>query len=104
MLAVLDTKRAAAAPNLPTVAEAGLKMPPVVGRYALFAPVGTPREVVTKLHATAVSVLKSHDTQQRFEQAGIEIVGDAPEQCAATLKTEGDVYAGVIRQAGIKSD
>jgi tripartite-type tricarboxylate transporter receptor subunit TctC len=104
LVAVLDSKRSSAAPELPTIVEAGVKIPPVVGRYALFGPTGLPREIVTKLHNTAVAVLKSQDTHQRFEQAAIEIVGDAPEQCAATLKAEGDVYGGVIRQAGIKPD
>ncbi len=104
LLANLGSKRSAAAPNLPTIAESGVKMPPVVGRYAVFAPAGTPRDVITRLHSAVVTVLKAPDTQQRFEQAGIEIVGDTPEQCAATLKTEGEVYGGVIRKAGIKSD
>jgi tripartite-type tricarboxylate transporter receptor subunit TctC len=104
ILASLGNKRSPAAPDLPTVAEAGVKMPPVVGRYALFAPAGTPREVITRLHTAVAAVLKAPDTQQRFEQAGIEIVGDAPEHCATTLRTEGEIYGSVIRKAGIKQD
>jgi tripartite-type tricarboxylate transporter receptor subunit TctC len=104
LLASLGSQRTPAAPDLPTVTEAGVKMPPVVGRYALFAPAGTPREVISRLHTAVQTVLKSPDTQQRFEQAGIEIIGDAPEQCAATLRNEGEVYGAVIRKAGIKSD
>ena len=76
----------------------------MVGRYAIFAPAGTPRDVVTRLHGALAAVLKTPDTQQRFEQAGMEIVGDTPEQCATLLKTESDVYAGVIRKAGIKAE
>jgi tripartite-type tricarboxylate transporter receptor subunit TctC len=104
LLASLGNKRSPAAPQLPTAIEAGVKMPPVVGRYALFAPAGTSKEIVTKLHSTVAGVLKAPDTQQRFEQAGIELVGDTPEQCASTLKHEGDVYGGVIRKAGIRPD
>jgi tripartite-type tricarboxylate transporter receptor subunit TctC len=104
LLASLGSKRSSAAPDLPTVAEAGVKMPPVVGRYALFAPAGTSREVISRLHGAVAAVLKSPDTQQRFEQAGIEIIGDMPDQCAATLRNEGEIYGGVIRKAGIKSD
>jgi tripartite-type tricarboxylate transporter receptor subunit TctC len=104
LLASLGSKRSAAAPDLPTIAEAGVKMPAVVGRYALFAPTGTPHDIVAKLHSSVMTVLKAPDTHQRFEQAGIEIVGDSPEQCAATLRTESDVYGGVIRKAGIKPD
>jgi tripartite-type tricarboxylate transporter receptor subunit TctC len=104
LLASLGSKRSPAAPALPTVAEAGVKIPPVVGRYALFAPAGTPRDVITKLHGAVLATLKSPDTQQRFEQAGIEVIGDTPEQCASTLRTEGDVYGAVIRKAGIRPD
>jgi tripartite-type tricarboxylate transporter receptor subunit TctC len=104
LLATLGDKRSPAAPELPTVREAGVKMPPVVGRYALFAPAATSREIVTKLHNTVVAVLKAPDTHQRFEQAGIEVVGDAPEHCASTLKHEGEIYGGVIRKAGIRAN
>jgi tripartite-type tricarboxylate transporter receptor subunit TctC len=104
ILAVLDSKRTPAAPNLPTIAEAGVKMPPVVGRYALFAPAGTPRDIIAKLHTASIAVLKSSDTHQRFEQAGIEVIGDTPEQCATILRNEGDIYGAVIRKAGIKAD
>jgi tripartite-type tricarboxylate transporter receptor subunit TctC len=104
LLASLGSKRSATAPDLPTVTEAGVKMPPVVGRYAIFAPAGTAREVIARLHSAVMTVLKAPDTQQRFEQAGIEIVGDTPEQCAGTLRTEGDVYGSVISKAGIKPD
>ena len=100
----LGAKRSSAAPQLPTVAEAGVKMPPVVGRYILFAPTGTPRDVMTKVHAAVVAALKNPETQQRFDQAGMEIVGDTPEQCADTLRREGEIYGGVIRKAGIKPD
>jgi tripartite-type tricarboxylate transporter receptor subunit TctC len=49
-------------------------------------------------------VLKSPDTQQRFSQAGYEVVNDTPEQLGATLKSEGELIGNVIRKAGIKSD
>jgi tripartite-type tricarboxylate transporter receptor subunit TctC len=104
LLAVLDSKRTRAAPDLPTTLEAGVKMPPVVGRYVLFAPAGTPRDIVTKLHNAALAVLKSSDTQQRFDQAAIEIIGDTAEQCATVLRKEGDIYGAVISKAGIKAD
>ena len=104
LIANLGAKRQNAAPDLATVGESGVKMPPVVGRYVLFAPAGTPRDIITKIHGAVLTVLKNRETQQRFDQAGIEIVGDTPEQCAATLKTEGDIYGGVIRKAGIKPE
>ena len=104
ILATLSSKRSTAAPDLPTIAEAGVKMPPVVGRYAVFVPAGTSKDIVTRLHTAIVSALKTPETQQRFEAAGIEAVGDAPEACASTLKSEGEIYGGVIRKAGIRAD
>jgi tripartite-type tricarboxylate transporter receptor subunit TctC len=104
LLATLGSKRSPAAPELPAIAEAGVKMQPMVGRYGIVAPAGTPRDIIVKLHNAIVSVLKSPDTQQRFDQIGFEVVGDMPEHFAATLKTEGEVIGAVIRKAGIKAD
>jgi tripartite-type tricarboxylate transporter receptor subunit TctC len=104
LLATLSGKRSLAAPNLPTVAEAGVKMQSMEGRYGIVAPTGTPREIITRLHTAIVSALKAPEIQQRFVQIGFEVVGDTPEQFAATLKSEGDAIGAVIRKAGIKPD
>ncbi len=104
LLANLGSQRSPAAPNLPTIAESGIKMQPIAGRYAIVAPAATPRDIITKLHGAIAGVLKSPDTQQRFNQAGFEVVHDTPEQLAATLKNEGEVIGGVIRKAGIRAD
>jgi tripartite-type tricarboxylate transporter receptor subunit TctC len=104
LLATLGSKRPAAAPNLPTLTEAGVKMHAMDGRYGIVAPVGTPREIIAKLHGAIVTVLKTPEVQQRFAQIGFDIVGDTPEQFASTLKIEGDVIGPIIRKAGIKPD
>jgi tripartite-type tricarboxylate transporter receptor subunit TctC len=104
LLAVLGSKRSPAAPKLPTMAEAGVKMQAIEGRYGIVAPAATPRDIIAKLHDAIAIVLKSPDVQQRFDQIGFEVVGDTPEHFAATLKTEGEVIGAVIRKAGIKPD
>ncbi len=104
LLATAGSRRTSAAPELPTMAEAGVKMHSVEGRYGIVAPASTPREIVARLHTAIVTVLKSPDVQQRFGQMGFDIVGDTPEQFAATLKTEGEVFGEVIRKARIKPD
>jgi tripartite-type tricarboxylate transporter receptor subunit TctC len=104
LLGTVGSRRTAAAPELPTMAEAGVKMHAVDGRYGIVAPAGTPREIIARLHSAIVTVLKAPDVQQRFSQMGFDIVGDTPEQFAATLKTEGEVFGAVIRKAGIKPD
>ncbi len=104
LLATLGAKRPTAAPNLPTITEAGVKMHAMDGRYGIVAPPGTSREIIAKLHNAIVTVLKLPEVQQRFAQIGFDIVGDTPEQFAATLKLEGDIIGPIIRKAGIKPD
>ncbi|MCC7486518.1 MAG: tripartite tricarboxylate transporter substrate binding protein [Burkholderiales bacterium] len=104
ILGTVSSKRPSAAPHLPTMAEAGVKMHPVDGRYGIVVPAGTPRDVVARLHAAIITVLKAPDVQQRYAQMGFDVVGDTPGEFAATLKTEGEVFGGVIRRAGIKPD
>lgn len=104
LLAAVSSRRPSSMPNLPTLAEAGVKVHPVDGRYGIVAPAGTPREVITRLHGAILQALKSPEVQQRFGQVGFEVIGDTPEQFAATLRTEGEVFGGVIRKAGIKPD
>jgi tripartite-type tricarboxylate transporter receptor subunit TctC len=104
LLANLGQKRSPSAPNVPTISEAGIKMQPINGRYAIVAPAGTPREIITKLHGAIAAVLKMPDTQQRFSQAGFEVAFDTPEQLASTIRNDSEVIGGVIRKAGIKAD
>jgi tripartite-type tricarboxylate transporter receptor subunit TctC len=104
LLATIGGKRSMAAPDLPTLAEAGVKVQPMEGRYGIIAPAGTSREIIAKLHAAVVAALKAPEVQQRYSQIGFDVVGDTPEQFAATLKSEGDAIGAVIRKAGIKPD
>jgi len=103
LLATVGAKRAAAAPNLPTMLEAGVKMQPIDGRYGILAPAGTPREIINRLHGAIVSVLKQPDVAQRFQQMGAEVVGDTPEQFGETIKTQSENLAPVVKKAGIKA-
>ena len=104
LLATIGSRRPAAAPELPTLTEAGVKMHPMDGRYGIVAPTGTSREIIVKLHAAIINALKTPEVQQRFSQIGFDVVGDTPEQFAATLKLEGDIIGPIIQKAGIKPD
>jgi tripartite-type tricarboxylate transporter receptor subunit TctC len=104
LLATTGGKRSSAAPELPTMAEAGLKMPVVEGRQGLVAPVGTPGAIIARLHSAAATVLKRNDVRSRITELGFEILGDTPEQFGADLKSDREVFSKVIRQAGIHVD
>lgn len=104
VLAVAGSRRAAVAPQLPTIAEAGVKGYAVDAWFGIVVPVGVPKEIVSKLNAAIVTSLKSADVKQRFGDLGYEAIGDTPEQFAATIKSDIDKFGRVIKSAGIKAD
>jgi tripartite-type tricarboxylate transporter receptor subunit TctC len=103
-LAVTAGKRAGSLPELPTVAEAGVPGYAVTQWYALFAPAGTPKAVVDRLHRDIVKVLQLSEVTARMTADGAESVGSTPQQLAAHVKAERDKWAKVIKQTGIKGD
>jgi tripartite-type tricarboxylate transporter receptor subunit TctC len=104
ILAVAGSRRAAIAPKLPTVAEAGVKGYAVDAWFGVIAPAGVAKDTVAKLNAAIVSGLKSADVRQRFGELGYEPIGDSPEQFAATIRADIEKFGRVIRTAGIKAD
>jgi len=104
MLAVAGAKRSVTAPELPTIAESGLKGYAVDAWFGLVAPAGVPKDIVARLNATTVTALKSADVKHRFAELGYEPIADTPEQFGATIKSDIDKYVRVIKQAGIKAE
>ena len=104
LLAAAGSKRSPAAPQLPTMIEAGVKDYAVDTWFGIVAPAGTPRDIVVKLNSAIVAALKASDVKQRFDQLGYEAIGDTPEQFAATIKADIEKFARVIRAAGIKAE
>ena len=104
MLAVAGSKRAAVAPELPTVAEAGVKGYAVDAWFGIVTLAGVPREIVNKLNGGVVGALKSADVKQRFDTLGYEAIGDTPEHFGATIKSDIDKFAKIIKAAGIKAE
>jgi tripartite-type tricarboxylate transporter receptor subunit TctC len=105
--AVTSRSRLAAAPDIPTVDEAGLP-----GFYcsvwnALFAPKGTPRDVIAKLNAAAVDALDEPGVRQRLADLGQQIVPreeQTPETLAAFHKAEIEKWWPIIKAAGIRAE
>ncbi len=103
-LAVTSMKRAAAVPDLPTVNEAlGLKDYELIAYFAVFAPAGTPPEVITRLNAAINAAANSKDLQDKFEAIGFSIDPGTPEQLAQRNRAETLKWERAIRDAKIEA-
>jgi tripartite-type tricarboxylate transporter receptor subunit TctC len=103
-LAVASTARAKAAPEIPTVIEAGVPGFTVTQWHGLLAPRGTPRSVIARLHREIVKVLQHPEITARLALDGTEGVGSSPEQFGVHLKSEYERWAKVARQTGLRTD
>ena len=101
-LGITTTERNNAAPEIPTVAEAGLPGFESVQWYGLLAPANTPRDIVNRLHGEMVKVLQQPEIRQRFASDGADPVGNTPDQFAAYVKSELVKWDKVARGAGIE--
>ena len=102
-LAVTSTKRSAAIPELPTVNEAlGLKDYELIAYFAVFAPAGTPPEMVAKLNQAINAAAQSKDIQDKFAGIGFAVDPGTPEQLAQRSKLETVKWAKAIRDAKIE--
>jgi tripartite-type tricarboxylate transporter receptor subunit TctC len=103
-LAVLSEKRVATLPNVPTSKEAGFPEFRMSIWYGMFAPAGTPREIVTRLYREAAKAYDDPALMKHMAAAGMDPWLGTPEQMGALLKNEMARYAKIIAAAGIKKD
>jgi tripartite-type tricarboxylate transporter receptor subunit TctC len=103
-LAVSPAKRSALFPDLPTLAEAGLKGYDVATWYGLLVPKGTPEAIRTKLYTLVAEILKTPDMVKRLNDLGAEPGGLPPEQFAAFIHAETEKWVGLAKEAGIKAE
>jgi len=101
-LAITSIKRSALAPDLPTMAESGFPGFEAVPWFGLVAPAGTPKDVLDKLHTETVKALAMPDVRKKFDELGLEPVGNTPAEFTEVIKKEMPEWAKVIRDAGIK--
>jgi len=100
-LAVTPAKRSPAAPELPTVDEAGVKGYEASTWFGLFAPAGTPEAVVAKLSAETRRILDLPDMRDRLLGLGAQPAGTTPEEFAQFVQSEIAKWAKVIRDANV---
>lgn len=103
-LAVTTAKRTPLAPELPTIAESGLPGFDINTWFGAFAPAGTPRAIVDKLHGEFVKALNAPDVRAKMLALGADPVGNTPEEFAAYIKSEAQKYAKLVKQSGAKVD
>jgi len=101
-LAVTGAKRTSLAPEIPTIAEAGVPGYEVTGWYGLVAPAKTPAAIVERLNVTVNRVLP--ELRERYANLGMDLGGGTAAEFGAYLKSERDKWARVVRISGAKAD
>ena len=102
MLATAGSKRTRAAPELPTVAESGLKGYAVDAWFGIVVPAKTPSDIVAKLSGGVMAAVKSSEVRGRFDQLGYDPIGDSSAEFSATIKSDIEKFAKIIKAAGIR--
>jgi tripartite-type tricarboxylate transporter receptor subunit TctC len=103
-LAVTTAKRSSIAPDVPTLAESGLPGFEVGSWQGVFAPAGTPPEIVKRLNAEIVKILNMPEVREKLGGLGAEIVANSPEEFSALVKAEVVKWADVVKKSGAKVD
>ena len=103
-LAVTSEKRSALLPDIPTVSEAGVPGFDMGTWWGLVAPAAVNKDVVAKLYAESIKVLKQPDVRDRLANVGAEPGGNTPEQFGAFIRSESVKYARIVKDANIKID
>jgi len=103
-LAVTSEKRSVVLPNVPTIAESGMPGYSASTWYGIYAPKGTPTDIVQKIHEATVEVLKIPELREQLIQRGFEPIGNSPDQFASFISSEITKWAKVVKIAGIEPE
>jgi len=103
-LAVTSAKRSFVAPEVPTMAEAGLAGYDISSWQAMYAPAGTPRDIVARLHAETARILRAPDNAKRLQDLGLDAGGITPEELGAFMRAEIPRLGKIVRDSGAKVD
>ena len=103
-LAITSAQRSAVAPNLPTVAEAGVPGYQVDIWLGVLVPTGTPREVIARLNGGIIKALTAPEVKERLEPEGFEPSAMSPDEFARHIRAELPVWAKVVQAAKLRAD
>jgi tripartite-type tricarboxylate transporter receptor subunit TctC len=101
-LGVSATKRLPALPDVPTVAEQGFPGYEANNSWCLFAPAGTPADIVRRLHAEVSRVVALPDVKERFLATGLDPVGSTPAELSARMKADHEKWSRLVQRIGLK--
>ena len=103
-LAVTSSKRSFVAPDVPTMAEAGLAGYDISSWQAMYAPAGLPKDILTRVHTEVVKTLRAPENAKKLQELGLEPGGISPEELAAHMRAEIPRLGKVVRESGAKVD
>ena len=103
-IALTGNARSKAAPDIPTIAEAGYKDYHATGWWGIVLPAATPKPIIAKLHADMMKLLALPDVREKLEVQGVEIVASTPEQFAKFIREEITRWGVAVKLSGAKPD
>jgi len=103
-LAITSTKRVASAPEIPTIAESGMKGFDFASWYGLWAPKGLPADLVTRIQGEVAKIVERPDVKERLGVLGFEPIGSTPDYFAKYIKDEMAKYEQIVKDANIKAE
>jgi tripartite-type tricarboxylate transporter receptor subunit TctC len=103
-LAVTLPRRHPGLPETPTFGEAGHPGVAIEAYMGLLAPAGTPRAIIGRLHSEVVAILAERETAERLKGAGLDVVGNSPDEFAARIRSDLEKFAKVAKSLGTKAE
>lgn len=104
VLAVTGAQRMPSLPDVPTFTELGFHSYGLYGWFGLFMPSSTPKPVVNKFSNEVGKILRTPEVSAKIADLGLMVVGNKPEEFSRSVKSDAEVYAKIIKQAGITLD